>query len=87
MDVRNKPTYFFPTEVERCARADYKSLLLFDLPILKLTSLPVLAPDSILFSHIKEGIRSTLIRLYTSFDKQTFVAVDRLDGFDKTQRK
>lgn len=52
------------------------NLIIFDLAILKLTKLPLLIHDSILFKDIGNRRIESLISYYTKFDKQIFIAID-----------
>lgn len=56
-------------------------MLIYDLSILKLTPLPALAHDSLLFPNISDENLRQLLRLYATIkDKQIFIAFDRQDN-------
>lgn len=54
----------------------YMNLLIFDLAILQLTNLPVIAHDSILFKNIENYAMENLIKFYDKSVKQIFIAID-----------
>ena len=52
------------------------NLILFDLAILKLTNLPLLAHDSILFKNVGNDVMEKLIKFYNIHEKQIFISID-----------
>ncbi len=65
----------------------YSDLIEFDLAILKLTELPFLIHDSILFKNIEDLAVDKIIEQYNHFDKQIFMALDGINKFnDDSQR-
>ena len=52
------------------------NLIIFDLAILKLTKLPLLVHDSILFKDIGNERIERLISYYSQYEKQIFIAID-----------
>lgn len=54
----------------------YMNLILFDLAILKLTNLPLLAHDSILFKNVGNDVMEKLIKFYNIHEKQIFISID-----------
>ncbi len=78
--------YSFVTPNDSSTGSMFKSLLLLDLALLKTSQLPVLIHDSLLFKNIWDEPVEGLFRLYSSFQKQIFVSIDRINVFDaKTQ--
>lgn len=74
-------SYTFETPRDSGTGTNYKGMLIYDLSILKLTKLPALAHDSLLFPNISDENLRQLLRLYTSIrDKQIFIAYDRQDN-------
>jgi hypothetical protein len=61
--------------------SQHKSLIAFDLALLKLTSLPFVIHDSLLFSDIWNEPLENLFRIYLSSEKQEFIAIDRIKRF------
>lgn len=59
----------------------YYSLLAFDLAIFSLTSLPILIHDSPLFKNIENPIGTKFFEVYTTFNKQSFIAVDEITKY------
>lgn len=56
-------------------------MLIYDLSILKLTPLPALAHDSLLFPNISDKNLRQLLQLYASVKgKQIFIEFDRQDN-------
>ena len=59
------------------------NLILFDLSIYSLTSLPILIHDSFLFKNIETSSIENLIVIYNTFiKKQTFIAIDEIGKYD-----
>lgn len=61
----------------------YYGLLAFDFSIFTLTNLPILIHDSPLFKNIENPISAKLFELYTTFEKQSFIAVDEITKYGK----
>jgi hypothetical protein len=59
----------------------FSSLLIFDLSVFKMTRLPLLIHDSFLFKNIQNSAVSGLARAYTSFSKQSFIAIDEIKKY------
>lgn len=59
----------------------YSNLLLLDLSIFSLTSLPFLIHDSLLFKNIENTAVGKLVKIYASFEKQTFISIDEIDKY------
>lgn len=73
--------YTYRTPKDTGTGTNYKSLILFDLAILELTSLPFIINDSMLFKNIWDEPLEGLFRLYNKFEKQIFIAIDRINVF------
>lgn len=74
-------SYTFETPRDSGTGTNYKGMLIYDLSILKLTPLPALAHDSLLFPNISDENLRQLLRLYATIkDKQIFIAFDRQDN-------
>lgn len=74
-------SYTFETPRDSGTDTNYKGMLIYDLSILKLTPLPALAHDSLLFPNISDENLRQLLRLYATIkEKQIFIAFDRQDN-------
>lgn len=58
----------------------FKSMIVFDLSILKLTPLPVIIHDSLMFNHIGYEPLEKIMELYIQSGKQIFIAYDKQDA-------
>ena len=59
------------------------NLVIFDLAILKLTELPLLIHDSLLFKDIGNERIENLINYYNKYEKQIFIAIDEHKKYTK----
>ena len=59
----------------------YAALISFDLAIFNATILPFIAHDSLLFKNIENDSVAKLFKVYTSSNKQSFVAIDEIDKY------
>lgn len=74
-------SYTFETPRDSGTGTNYKGMLIYDLSILKLTPLPALAHDSLLFPNISDENLRQLLYFYASIkEKQIFIAFDRQDN-------
>ncbi len=74
-------SYTFETPRDSGTGTNYKGMLIYDLSILKLTPLPALAHDSLLFPNISDENLRQLLQLYSTIrGKQIFIAFDRQDN-------
>lgn len=76
-----KPTYEFWTEDDTGAGTNFKGLIIFDLALLRLTELPVIAHDSNIFKNIADLPIDKIMELYNQSKKQIFSAFDKADTF------
>ncbi len=76
-----KPTYDFWTEDDTGAGTNFKGLIIFDLALLRLTELPVIAHDSNIFKNIADLPIDKIMELYKQSKKQIFIAFDKEDTF------
>ena len=76
-----KPTYDFWTEDDTGAGTNFKGLIIFDLALLRLTELPVIAHDSNIFKNIADLPIDKIMELYNQSTKQIFIAFDKEDTF------
>lgn len=89
-DNRRPPTltihdkrYSFNTFGDTGTGTAYANLITFDLALLNLTCLPILIHDLPLLKNIEDNAVSNIIREYNSFDKQIFIAIDKIDTYGK----
>lgn len=76
-----KPTYDFWTEDDTGAGTNFKGLIIFDLALLRLTELPVIAHDSNIFKNIADLPIDKIMELYNQSKKPIFIAFDKEDTF------
>ena len=72
-------SYTFMTPDDTGTGTNYKGLILYDLSILNLTSLPILIHDSNLLVNIGDEPQEKIINLYSMQNKQIFVAFAKND--------
>ena len=64
----------------------YKNLIVLDLSILKLTQLPILIHDSVLYKNVSYDATDKIIESYMDIQKQIFIAFDGQKNYsDQTQ--
>ena len=56
----------------------YANLLVLDLSLLSITSLPFVIHDSFLFKNIENDAVTNLIKIYEESSKQTFISIDEI---------
>lgn len=79
--------YRFDTFDDTGTGTAFANLIAFDLSILGLTRLPALAHDLPLLKNIENRAFSNIVKLYTGFQKQIFIAIDKLGSYDKETEK
>ena len=79
--------YEFTTPDDTGTGTSYKSLIVFDLSILKLTQLPTLIHDSLIFNDIGYAPLEKIMELYTQSSKQIFIAFDKKEAPTKAIQK
>lgn len=72
--------YSFYTPDDGGMGTGFKSLIVFDLSVLKLTPLPVIIHDSLMFNHIGYEPLERIMELYLQSGKQIFIAYDKKDA-------
>ncbi len=87
LDLGEK-SYSFITPDDTGTGTLYKSLIVLDLSILKLTNLPLLIHDSVLFKNIADIPLEHILELYALSEKQIFIALDKASSYsDKTAKQ
>lgn len=79
--------YSFINPADSGTGTRFKSLLLFDIAVLELSSLPVLIHDSLLFKNIWNQPIEGIFREYVKSKKQIFVAIDRIADFNERTKE
>ena len=92
-DVKKSPRislepkkYMVFCEGDTGAGTGYRRLITFDLAILRLTALPFLIHDSILFKNVEDDAVKGIFDLYAGSQKQLFVSIDKLPSYQKEVR-
>jgi hypothetical protein len=80
--VLGTSTYSYDHSGNTGTGKSYSDLIEFDLSILKLTQLPFIIHDSILFKNIEDPAVDKILRKYSSFSKQIFIALDGINRYD-----
>ena len=80
INIESNKKYTFTTPNDDGMGTGYKSMIVFDLSILKLTVLPVLVHDSLMFNHIGFAPLEKIMELYMESDKQVFLAYDKQEA-------
>lgn len=73
--------YSFNTYGDTGTGTAYANLITFDLVLLRLTCLPALIHDLPLLKNIEDNAISNIISIYDSFDKQIFIAIDKINTY------
>ncbi|KKB27028.1 hypothetical protein MM26B8_03050 [Mycoplasmopsis meleagridis] len=84
--LKNYNNYNFSTPKDTGTGTNFKGMILLDLAILYLSSLPALAHDSLLFKNIDDEGIDGIIKLYTAtkqLGKQVFIAFDKQSSYSK----
>lgn len=77
-------SYTFETPKNTGTGTNYKGMLFYDLSIMKLTNLPAIAHDSLLFPYISDRNLCRLLQLYSEkTDKQIFISFDHEENYGK----
>lgn len=82
--INEADSYTFETPRNTGTGTNYKGMLFYDLSILKLTNLPAIAHDSLLFPYISDRNICRLLQLYSEEkDKQIFISFDHEENYGK----
>ena len=65
----------------------YVNLIAFDMAIAKLTKLPILLHDSMLFKNIETPALEKIFAHYRTLPQQVFIAIDEVSKFSKETQK
>lgn len=80
-------TYRFFTPDDQGTGCRYKGMLTLDLAILSITDLPVLIHDSVMYGQMSYKRVENTMKLYKTFTKQIFIAVDKTTNLNDEARK
>jgi len=83
----SRKSYVFDHSGNTGTGKSFADLIEFDLAILKLTELPFLIHDSVLFKNIEDFAVDKIIEQYTFVDKQIFMALDGINKYSTTSQK
>ena len=80
--INQADSYTFETPRNTGTGTNYKGMLFYNLGILKLTNLPAIAHDSLLFPYISDKNICRLLQLYSEeTSKQIFISFDHEDNY------
>lgn len=86
--IVTKPnSYTFGTDMDDGTGTNYKNLILLDLASLKLTELPTIAHDTIVFHNIGQEPMAKILELYNKSEKQIFIAIDESAKYNENAQK
>ena len=85
--VAKPKTYKFYTPNDQGTGCKYKGVLTLDLAILSITALPTLIHDSVMYGQMSYKRVENTMRLYTTFQKQIFIAVDKTTNLNEETRR
>lgn len=83
LTITDASHYTFFTPRDGGTGAQYKGLVVFDLAMLALTRLPVIAHDSVMLKQIEDDAIEKILELYEGTSKQVFIAMDKEDSYTK----
>lgn len=82
--INEADSYTFETPRNTGTGTNYKGMLFYDLSILRLTNLPAIAHDSLLFPYISDRNICRLLQLYSEeTSKQISISFDHEDNYGK----
>lgn len=73
--------YTFHTPDDSGTGTNYKNMIIYDLSILEMTSLPILIHDSVVLKQISDVAIEKILEKYCSFNKQIFVSFDKKNAY------
>ena len=83
----SKRSYDYRTFDDSGTGTNYKNLIILDICLLKQTFLPVLIHDSLLFKNLADEVLENIVKLYTDFNKQIFIAFDKVHTYSENIQK
>lgn len=80
LEIVNNSYSFSAVEDTGTGKA-YSNLILLDLAILQTTVIPFVVHDTVLFKNIENEAVASLVELYVTFRRQTFIAIDEVQKY------
>lgn len=87
LEILDSNHYNFFTPNDSGTGSQCRGLIIFDLAVLNNTALPAIVHDSIILKNIEDYALSKLMELYTSSNKQVFIAFDRDETYSPEMKK
>ena len=87
LTITDASHYTFFTPRDGGTGAQYKGLVVFDLAMLTLTKLPVIAHDSVMLKQIEDDAIEKILGLYEGTAKQVFIAMDKEGSYTKRSQE
>ena len=87
LTIKDAKRYTFSTPNDRGTGSQVKGMILFDLAILALTNMPLLAHDSVLLKQIEDDTLEKILQLYANTEKQVFIVLDKKGSFSEEAQK
>lgn len=75
-------SFTFKTPRNSGTGSNYKGLIVFDLSVLRLTQLPFLGHDSIVFKNVDDETIQKILAIYENSEKQIFISLDKKDSYN-----
>ncbi len=86
--INEVDSYTFDTPRNTGTGTNYKGMIFYDLSVLKLTNLPAIAHDSLLFPYISDRNICRLLQLYSEeTSKQIFISFDHENNYGKETKE
>lgn len=86
IDLKKGNSYKFYTPDDDGTGTNFKGMIVFDLSILRLTQVPAVAHDSLIFKNIADLPIDKIFQLYKQSEKQVFVVFDKKDAYEEGTR-
>lgn len=87
ISLKSEKTYDFYTPQDRGTGSEYKGLIVFDLAMLQLTSLPINGHDSFFLKQIQDEGLEGILKCYLEQEKQVFITFDKEKSYSKECQK
>ncbi len=87
IDLKKGNSYKFYTPDDDGTGTNFKGMIVFDLSILRLTQVPAVAHDSLIFKNIADLPIDKIFQLYKQSEKQVFVVFDKKDAYEEGTRE
>lgn len=78
---KGTPAYSFGCQWNTGTGENYKNMIIYDLSILKITELPVLIHDSLVFKNVADLPIDKIMQLYLQSQKQIFISFDKQEAY------